>query len=46
MLFGIICFFTHTRTVNIHKRQSTTKRKLKPEADKKETKHNKNISDN
>ena len=37
---------SYTCTVNIHKRQSATKRKLQLEADKKETWHNKNINGN
>ena len=36
-IFSIQLYLTYTRTVNIHKRQSATKRKLQLEADKKET---------
>ena len=35
--FSIQLYWTYTRIVNIHKRQSATKRKLQLEADKKET---------
>ena len=35
--FSIQLYWTYTRTVNIRKRQSTTKQKLRLKADKKET---------